>query len=111
MVAKAAEACPIIRAARDAAVAAEAANHGRIPPVPGAPPPCFAACMTCAGLFNSGVHCTAWALLASESRGRQGMDFFAPLPAGHHGSLRTPSPEIYSEFSLLCTAISKHTPC
>jgi type II pantothenate kinase len=35
VVAKAAEACPIIRAARDAAVAAEAANHGRIPPVPG----------------------------------------------------------------------------
>ncbi|KAL4445797.1 hypothetical protein ABPG77_008996 [Micractinium sp. CCAP 211/92] len=35
VVAKAAEACPIIRAARDAAVAAEAANHGHIPPVPG----------------------------------------------------------------------------
>lgn len=37
MVAKAAEVCPVIRAARDAAVAAEAANGGRIPPVPGAP--------------------------------------------------------------------------
>ena len=35
VVAKAAEVCPIIRAARDAAVAAEAANQGRIPPVPG----------------------------------------------------------------------------
>ncbi|EFN57701.1 hypothetical protein CHLNCDRAFT_34679 [Chlorella variabilis] len=35
VVAKAAEACPIIRAARDAAVTAEAANGGRVPPVPG----------------------------------------------------------------------------
>ncbi|PSC76368.1 Pantothenate kinase 2 isoform B [Micractinium conductrix] len=35
VVAKAAEVCPIIRAARDAAVSAEAANHGRIPPVQG----------------------------------------------------------------------------
>lgn len=35
VVAKAAEVCPTIRAARDAAVAAEAANGGRVPPVPG----------------------------------------------------------------------------
>jgi hypothetical protein len=36
VVAKAAEACPIMKAARDAAVTAEAANGGRVPPVPGA---------------------------------------------------------------------------
>ena len=37
VVAKAAEACPIIRAARDAATAAEAASGGRVPPFPGEP--------------------------------------------------------------------------
>lgn len=35
VVAKAAEVCPIIRAARDAATAAEAASGGRVPPFPG----------------------------------------------------------------------------
>ena len=35
VVAKAAEACPVIRASRDAAVAAEAAAGGRVPPFPG----------------------------------------------------------------------------
>lgn len=35
VVAAAAEVCPIIRAARDAAVAAQAACNGRIPPLPG----------------------------------------------------------------------------
>jgi type II pantothenate kinase len=35
VVARAAEACPVIRAARDAAVAAEAASQGRVPPLPG----------------------------------------------------------------------------
>jgi hypothetical protein len=35
VVAAAAEVCPIIRAARDAAVAAQAACNGRVPPLPG----------------------------------------------------------------------------
>lgn len=35
VVAKAAEVCPVIKAARDAAVAAQAASQGRIPPFPG----------------------------------------------------------------------------
>jgi pantothenate kinase len=35
VVAKAAEVCPVLRAARDAAVAAEAASAGRVPPFPG----------------------------------------------------------------------------
>lgn len=35
VVAKAADYCPIIRAARDAAVASQAANDGRVPPLPG----------------------------------------------------------------------------
>ncbi len=103
VVAKAAEACPIIRAARDAAVAAEAANHGRIPPVPGVCPPgvldaphagCSASCAP--AYLSTGVLLVLLSIASCSFS----------LPAGHHGTFRTPSPDIYSECCLVGTHVA-----